>query len=75
MKHLSEATLRRRLDDPASLAAGDRAHLRACRRCKDLAAQVVGDARRAAELLEGTPLAPVDPAAVLKALRKRGAVG
>lgn len=72
MSHLSEGSLRWMLDDPLSLAGEDRAHLRKCRRCRDAAARVVGDARRAAVVFETDQPAPADPAAILRALRERG---
>lgn len=74
MSHLSEGSLRWMLDDPLSLADKDRAHLRKCRRCKDAAARVIADARKAAAVFETDQPAPVDPAAVLRALRERGVI-
>lgn len=74
MRHLSEGSLRWMLDDPLSLAGEDRAHLRECRRCRDAAARVIGDARRAAAVFEAEQPAPADPAAVLRALQERGVI-
>ncbi|MBW3591820.1 MAG: hypothetical protein KY393_08265 [Actinobacteria bacterium] len=74
MRHLSEGSLRWMLDDPLSLADEDRAHLRKCRRCREAAARVIGDARRAAAVFETDHPALADPAAVLRALRERGVI-
>lgn len=74
MRHLSEGLLRWMLDDPLSMAEEGRAHLRKCRRCRDAAARVIGDARRAAVVFEADRPAPADPAAVLRALQERGVI-
>lgn len=72
MKHLSEGTLRRMLDQPQSFPEADRAHLQSCERCRTTAAAVVGDAGRAAVLMEGAGKVTADPKAALDQLRSRG---
>ncbi len=72
MKHLSEGTLRRMLDQPQSFPETDRAHLESCARCRTTAAAVVGDAGRAAVLMEGAGKVTADPKAALSRLRSRG---
>ncbi len=72
MRHISEGVLRRMLDQPQSFPESDRAHLQACERCRSTAAAIVGDAGRAAVLMEGAGKVPADPAAALKNLRSRG---
>jgi hypothetical protein len=72
VRHISEGVLRRMLDQPQSFPESDRAHLQACERCRSTAAAIVGDAGRAAVLMEGAGKVPADPAAALKNLRSRG---
>lgn len=72
MKHISEGSLRRMLDQPQSFPEEQRAHLESCDRCRTTAAAVVGDAGRAAALMEGAGKVVVDPAPALASLRTRG---
>jgi hypothetical protein len=72
MSHISEGVLRRMLDNPQSFPESDRAHLQACDRCRSRAAAIVGDAGKAAVLMEGAGKVSADPAAALKNLRSRG---
>ncbi len=72
MRHLSAGALRRMLDQPQSFPEEQRAHLEACDRCRAAATTVVGDAGRAALLMEGDGRPGVDPAPALDALRARG---
>lgn len=72
MKHLSEGTLRRMLDQPQSFAEADRSHLESCKRCRTTAAAVVSDAGKVAVLMEGTGRVAADPAPALEGLRGRG---
>ncbi|HEX2179143.1 MAG TPA: hypothetical protein VHL54_06450 [Actinomycetota bacterium] len=72
MKHISEGGLRRMLDQPQTFPPEQRAHLESCERCRDLAAVIVADAGRAAQLVEGTGKISVDLQAALEALRAKG---
>lgn len=72
MKHLSEGTLRRMLDQPQSFPEAERAHLESCARCRTTAAAVVGDAGRAAVLMEGAGRVSANSEAALADLRRRG---
>ncbi|CAN5898787.1 hypothetical protein BH23ACT12_BH23ACT12_14890 [soil metagenome] len=72
MKHLTEGTLRRMLDQPQSFPEADRAHLESCERCRTTAAAVVGDAGKAAVLMEGAGKVAADSEAALHQIRSRG---
>lgn len=72
MRHLSEGTLRRMLDDPGSLKGAQLAHLQHCGRCRRSAAAAVGDARRVATLLESGARPEVEVAPALDRLRAGG---
>jgi len=72
MKHLSEGTLRRMLDQPQWFPEADRAHLESCERCRAAATAVVADAGRVAVLIEGTGKVDADSRAALNRLRGRG---
>ncbi|HYN98354.1 MAG TPA: hypothetical protein VEU28_01630 [Actinomycetota bacterium] len=72
MSHISDGVLRHMLDEPQCFAESDRAHLESCDKCRSRAAAVVGDAGRAAMLMEGAGKVSADPAAALKNLKNRG---
>ncbi len=72
MSHISQGVLRRMLDQPQSFPESDRAHLESCERCRSTAAAIVGDAGKAAVLMEGAGKVSADPAAALENLRSRG---
>lgn len=74
MSHLSAGSLRWMLDDARSLEPAERAHLRECGPCRQLAAGVISDARRVAVLLESVQGPAVDAAQVLDSLRRRGMI-
>ncbi len=73
MRHLDDGTLRRLYDEPGAVAAADRGHLAACRRCQATYALVADDARAAASLLTApaAPAARVDPVPALHTVRQR----
>jgi hypothetical protein len=72
MRHISEGRLRHMLDQPQSFSPEQRAHLESCERCREVAAVVVGDAGRAAQVVEGSGKTAVDLGAALEALRAKG---
>lgn len=72
MSHISEGVLRRMLDQPQSFPESDRAHLQACDRCRSTAAAIVGDAGKAAVLMEGAGKVSANPEPALENLRSRG---
>lgn len=63
MRHITDGTLRRLVDDPSAVSDDDIAHLDSCERCRARHAQVAADAATAAALLmRPQPLPDVDRA-------------
>ena len=74
MRHLTDGTLRRMVDEPLSVSAGDRQHSGACRRCQIRLEKISTSARQAARLLAVSET-PIDPALALAHVRQRLAAG
>ena len=69
MSHLSEGTLRRMQDEPATTSAADSAHFAACADCRQRAEQVRSEAAGISALL-AVPEAPVEPEVALLRVRR-----
>lgn len=74
MRHLSDGTLRRLVDEPLSVSAADRAHFATCPRCRRTFEEISADAQNAARLLAASN-GRLDPAPALVRLRARIAAG
>ena len=70
MRHLTDGTLRRIVDEPLAVTAADQAHLHGCLECKSRSNGIAGDARATATLLM-VPAFDPDPARALIAVQAR----
>lgn len=71
MKHISEALLRRLIDDPLILGAAERRHLESCEACRTRSVGIAADHATVARLLSA-PTPAVDPGAGWRAIKERG---
>jgi hypothetical protein len=70
VRHLSDGTLRRIVDEPLALTAADQAHVDSCGHCKNRLEAIAAGARATAALLSLPPFQP-QPATALAAARAR----
>ena len=70
MKHLSDGTLRRMIDEPLAIADSDRRHYRACSHCQEQGVQIAALADTTARIFDAAP-APLDTARAFAQVSRR----
>jgi hypothetical protein len=71
MRHLTDGTLRRMVDEPLAISARVRDHYSACPRCRSKFEEIDSNARETARLLSTSSDVQVDPRPALSQLHRR----